>query len=238
MIEEMSSDGLHRLNERQAWQLLDIDRLFAQASREAAPLSWERAATGLVCYHTVAGTGLFGMPPLDHPRALGSLLKDKTTWDFGYLLMHRGDDLNAPFVQSAVFLDLVSEWIRCDDIYTVLSAPEFPLLTRLAQENESKQDFGHKDQAAVVKLVEKTTGLPGFARGLYKYAELAEDLNDFCNREEFPSARRWFQQCMSFWFQDSMCERVRILLLLFEPPWYSKTGSVRELRRLSNQRLA
>jgi hypothetical protein len=130
-----AEDGLHLLNERQAWQLLGLDTLLFRSKRGKAKFGWERLLTGLSCYAAVRGSGVFGesvtypqellreisqsddareLMLKDYP-VLRSLFFDQTHYNLA------SRPVDASFAQAAAFLDIASDWITCDNLYAFLS---------------------------------------------------------------------------------------------------------------------
>ena len=133
-----AEDDLLLLNDRQAWQLLGLDTIFFRSYRRKATFGWERLFTGLSCHIAVGETGIFGRSVAYPQSLLSEILRRHDTLQLielgrfptirpllsnrvHYGLISRPAD--ASFAQAAAFLDIVSDWITCDDLYEFLSGP-------------------------------------------------------------------------------------------------------------------
>ena len=219
-------ENLHRLNERQAWHLLELDTLFLQLKRRGDfPLVEKRLTTAGACYRAIASTGMFG----ERPFYLESCRE---------LFLSVGLDPHPPainendatFAQTAAFLDLVSEWVACDDIYTFLAAPAPSTRPVMRLLRRLERMVTRHDRPSMSEMILNGVDTAQSLRGFFKYVDLAVDLSNFTRDETFPSARRWAQDCMAYWFQASYSDRVIGLLddvlSADEPGWDERRSAV------------
>ena len=207
-----SDDSVARLNEQQAVQLLNIRRMLARQRWAKMPFGWERLATASCCHRALEITGLFGENVSDaHFIEIFRLpYRDMLEAGNHFWFAEGRERHEASFAQSAAFLDIVSEWVRCDEIYTFLSsstASDTSLVQRLY--------FGPRHRVKTYErgsLVATRMSTDPFIRGLYKYAELAESLFDLVSDEKFPFAAPWFWWCMSYWFQPKYSDQANLYL--------------------------
>ena len=105
------SDGsVAGLNQQQAMQLLDIDRMLARQRWSTMPFGWERLATASCCYRALEVTDLFGESASDDISGAVFRLPYRnmaSSVDYFWLA---GGHHEASFAQSAAFLGIVSDW--------------------------------------------------------------------------------------------------------------------------------
>ena len=169
------------------------------------PFGWERLATASCCYRALEVTDLFGESASDDISGAVFRLPYRnmaSSVDYFWLA---GGHHEASFAQSAAFLGIVSDWVRCDEIFTFLSsstASRTSLVQRLI--------FGPRYPLKIFErgsLIAARLSTDPFMRGLYKYAELAEGLFDLVSDKTFPFAVDWFCWCMSYWFQPKYSDQ-------------------------------
>jgi hypothetical protein len=248
-----AEDGLLHLNRRQAWQLLDLDTLFIRSKRGTAKFGWERLLTGISCYATISRTGIFGEPE-SYPTGMlneilrsseaRELLKDYPVFrslfanEVQYSLVSDGS-----FPRAAAFLDIASDWIRCDDLYTFLSGPS-PRVVEIGAAFSYVNAMRRALSPLVYKLgdaVAKETALKGF----FKYIDLSVDIFDFVMNDRGLHTGRWFMECLSSWFNERRADRVLQLLSLFDEIadpntqedsiWHRRRVALSELSRLASE---
>lgn len=240
--EPRSEDEQQRLNERQALQLLDLDGLRLRLYRGTLDFGQERLATGMRCYGIIAETGLFGRKPR-YLTELASLPSSVLFPSFENVSISSDSD-QPEFPLAAAFLDLVSEWISCDDIYAFLSGSSgrhpttieklLMLIERWVTPKRLTGDNGPFCQPTIGKLILSGVDTECSLRGFFRYVDLSIDLHNFVGDGDALS-RDWFALCMSQWFEDRFVEKTLAILSLFEPTTARRTTAVRELGLLTHR---
>jgi hypothetical protein len=208
-IESSSSqENLHRLNERQAWHLLELDTLYLRLKRkEHFPLGEKRLATAAACYRAIASTGMFGEQPFYFKSCRDVFLSAGLESEPPPI-----SESDATFAESAAFLDLVSEWVACDDIYTFLDAPDPSTRPVMGLLRRLERMVTPRDRPSMSKMILNGVDTAQSLRGFFKYVDLSVDLRNLTRDELFPAARRWAKDCMGHWFQRRYSDRVIHLL--------------------------
>ncbi|WLC16297.1 hypothetical protein [Bradyrhizobium diazoefficiens] len=240
-----SEDGQLRLNERQAWRLLDIDGLLIRFYRGSLNFGEDRLTTALRCYQAAAITGIFG----SHPRYLHEYTSQSQRTSFPATVLDREtltfiEDDKSAFPKVAAFLDLVSEWVGCDDIYAFLSGPSARHPTPLEQilisvekrtsAKSSVDGRGRFSEPLMGELILNGVDTDRSFTGFLRYVDLAVDLHSFVEDGDDRSID-WFSVCMSRWFEDRFVERASTILSLFEPRTARRTRAVQGLGLLTHR---
>jgi hypothetical protein len=210
---ESSKGDIRTLNARQALELLDLEGLLYRTRTKAAHLGWERLVTGLNCYDALTRTGVFGSYREEFIPALASALFEQQLIN----VRVRSSDpehIPAPFAQSAAFLDMTSEWINCEDLYSWYADP---LLNRTLR---------------AYPLFDSRT-----VSGFYRYIDLAVDIFHFFRQEDASAPSQWFAECFAHWFDDQYTEKAISHLKLVSTGsrlWEERKAALYELRRMAS----
>jgi hypothetical protein len=178
-----AEEDLLILNERQAWQLLDLERMLGRG----AWLTHGRMLTGLGCYHCVLNGGLFGKSPVNYA---GDFINN---YDFEPIELSESSPTEVPFAVSAAFLDIVSEWINCDELFAFLRHLPGPDI----RSYDAIQRLQHRALELLVRAVDFRFW--DYSTGICQYADLSIDIHRLLVSEI--SISPWFQTCLARWYE-------------------------------------